>query len=85
MVISPILMEKIVHSYAIEQRLRMIDFLLSQYGHINRSALISFFGISVPQASADIRMYLDIAPGNAAYDAVAKSYIRGGEFSRIYP
>ena len=33
--------------YAIEQRLRLIDFLLHQYGSVNRSALEDYFGVSV--------------------------------------
>jgi hypothetical protein len=39
------------HTYAVEQRLRLIDFLVAQYGHVNRSALCDYFGISEQQAS----------------------------------
>lgn len=70
--------------YAVEQRLRLIDFLLSHYGHINRSALMDYFGISIPQASKDIADYLALAPGNAAYDASAKRYVATAEFKEVY-
>lgn len=70
--------------YAIEQRLRFIDFLLAQYGHVNRSALIEYFGISVPQASKDIDDYLAIANGNAVYDKNAKRYVRTANFKEVY-
>lgn len=66
-------------------RLRFIDFLLEQYGTINRSALCNYFGISVPQASNDIRAYLKRAPENMVYDNSAKMYRRGDEFKRVWP
>lgn len=72
-------------SYAIEQRLRLFEFLLAQYGYVNRSALTDFFGISTPQASLDIRAYLERAPGNACYDPRAKTYCRTPNFQRIWP
>ena len=70
--------------YAIEQRLRMIDFLLNQYGSVNRSALEDYFGISTPQASADIAEYLRLAPSNAAYDKGRKTYTRTSAFKRLW-
>lgn len=71
-------------NYAIEQRLRLIDFLLAHYGTINRSALMDFFGVSMPQASIDIREYLRLAPGNACYNASKKTYVRAESFKRIW-
>jgi len=71
-------------SYAVEQRLRFIDFLLAHYGTINRSALVDYFGISVPQASADIKQYLLLAPGNAVYDPSVKVYRHPANFKRYY-
>ena len=40
-----------------ERRLEFIDFRLYWEGRINRSDLIDFFGISVPQASLDLAKY----------------------------
>ncbi|HET6807235.1 MAG TPA: hypothetical protein VFH59_17500 [Frateuria sp.] len=76
--------EGIRRSYAVEQRLRLIDFLLYQYGSINRSALEFFFGISTPQASLDLRAYLALAPDNAVYDKAAKAYVRTERFRLVW-
>lgn len=73
------------HGYALEQRLRMIDFLLVHYGTLNRIALEDYFGVSTVAASRDIQEYLHMAPGNAVYDHRAKLYRRGAAFVRHYP
>jgi hypothetical protein len=71
-------------SYAIEQRLRLIDFLLQHYGTLNRSAIMDYFGVSMPQAALDIREYLAIAPDNMFYDKSAKTYRRSDCFVRVW-
>jgi transcriptional regulator with XRE-family HTH domain len=72
-------------TYAVELRLRFIDFLLHQYGTLNRSAGMDYFGISSPQASRDIHDYIALAPENIVYDTTAKTYIRGANFARVWP
>jgi len=72
-------------SYAVEQRIRLIDFLLFHYGTVRRGALRDYFGISEPQASNDLGLYQELAPGNMAYDMHAKLYRRTDTFERIYP
>lgn len=72
-------------TYAQEQRLRFIDFLMHQYGNINRSAIMDYFGISQPCATRDIQEYIALAPENIVYDKNAKTYVRGANFKRIYP
>lgn len=72
-------------SRAIMERLRFIDFLLSQYGTMNRSAIMDYFGLSSPQASIDIQAYLEHAPGNMDYDQSAKCYRRTEAFKRVWP
>ena len=64
----------------VEQRLEFIDFRLYWEGHINRSDLIDFFGVSVPQASTDLTQYQDAAKSNAVYDKTLKTYVAGPEF-----
>ena len=71
-------------TYAVEQRLRFIDFLLMHYGTLNRIAIMDYFGVSKPQAAIDIREYLSIAPENAIYDKSAKTYRRTEGFKRVY-
>jgi hypothetical protein len=70
--------------YAIEQRLRFIDFLVHHYGQINRGALTDYYGISIPQASLDIGEYLKIAPQNLVYDKTEKTYRKTPEFKRVW-
>jgi hypothetical protein len=69
--------------YAIEQRLRFIDFLLGQYGYINRSALEDYFGITIQQASSDIKQYLGHAIG-VKYNRNTKRYETSGKFERMF-
>lgn len=68
--------------YAEEQRLRLIDFLLGHYGSVRRSAIMDFFGVSQPQASADIKRYMEVAPGNMRYDKSEKAYVKLTAFKR---
>lgn len=60
--------------WGVERRLEFIEFRLYWEGGINRSDLIDFFGVSVPQASKDLSQYQELAPGNMAYDKSEKRY-----------
>ena len=66
--------------WSIERRLEFIDFRLFWEKKVNRSDLVDFFGISVPQASADLGRYQEIASQNLVYDKRAKSYLATPEF-----
>ncbi|MEH2922042.1 WYL domain-containing protein [Samsonia erythrinae] len=68
-----------------ERRLQFIDFRLRWSGHINRTDLTSFFGLSIPQASLDIAKYIELAPNNLAYDRRTKTYTATPTFSAVYP
>lgn len=70
--------------YAVEQRLRFIDFLLNEYGYINRSAITDYFDVSLPQATRDLQQYKSMAPKNAEYSSIEKVYRRTRGFKRIY-
>ncbi|MDC9821695.1 WYL domain-containing protein [Pectobacterium polonicum] len=72
-------------SWGLERRLQFIDFRLRWSGHINRTDLTSFFGLSIPQASLDIAKYLEIAPHNLIYDRRTKTYTATPTFSAVYP
>ena len=60
--------------WGIEQRLEFIEFRLYWEGGINRSEIIDFFGVSVPQASKDLSQYQELAPENMVYDRSQKRY-----------
>lgn len=70
--------------YAIEQRLRFIDFIIDHYKEINRETLMDFFGISSPQATLDLKEYMKIAPDNIFYSFSSKKYLKHPEFKRVW-
>ncbi len=66
--------------WGIERRMEFIEFLLYWEGRFNRKDITQYFGISTPQASADIRRYGELAPGNMLYDKSLKCYLVGDDF-----
>lgn len=67
-----------------DRRLEFIDFRLQWEGRLNRSDLMTHFGISVPQASLDIARYRELAPSNLVYDASARVYVATPNFKPVY-
>ena len=67
--------------WGIERRLEFIELRLFWEGRLNRSDLTRVFGISAMQASADLRRYDAMAPGNARYDRNAKCFVRSTRFA----
>lgn len=70
--------------WGVERRLEFIEFRLFWEGGVNRSDIIEKFDVSVPQASKDLTLYQERAPGNVEYDKSAKRYIASGDFNPIY-
>lgn len=70
--------------WGIERRLEFIDFRLFWEGRINRSDLMDRFGISTPQASADIARYQELASANITYDPSLKRYLATPEFRSVF-
>lgn len=68
-----------------ERRLQFIDFRLQWDGKLNRADLTRFFQISVPQASADISVYSEMALSNLSYDRSSRSYVALPGFTPLYP
>lgn len=66
--------------WGVERRLEFLEFRLYWEGSVNRSDLIEFFGISVPQASKDLSLYQERAPGNIEYDKSEKHYFATANF-----
>ncbi|MFZ3139482.1 helix-turn-helix transcriptional regulator [Polaromonas sp.] len=67
-----------------ERRLQFIDFRLQWDGKLNRADLTKFFQISVPQASMDIRQYMELAPDNLVYDRSSRLYAATPDFSPLF-
>ncbi|MEX0283324.1 MAG: WYL domain-containing protein [Paracoccaceae bacterium] len=70
--------------WGVEQRLEFIEFRLFWEGSINRSDIIDTFGVSVPQASKDLSLYQEHAPGNMEYDPREKCYVAQSKFTLRY-
>lgn len=66
-----------------ERRLAFIDLRLQYDGRVNRKDLQGFFGISIPQASADLDLYKQKAGSNLTYDGSARAYIAEPDFNPI--
>lgn len=66
-----------------ERRLEFIEFRLLWDGTVNRGELVSFFGISIQQASTDLAKYIDLAPDNLEYDRNQKTYRVGKGFKPV--
>lgn len=67
--------------WGVERRLAYLEQRLYWDGSVSRQALIDRFGISVNQASADFARYMEMAPGNMAYDGRAKRYRPTDDFA----
>jgi hypothetical protein len=66
--------------WGVEQRLEFIEFRVFWEGSINRADIVEFFGASVPQASKDLTLYQERAPGNMEYDTRGKRYVAAERF-----
>jgi hypothetical protein len=60
--------------WGVEQRLEFIEFQAMFEGVVNRGDICRQFGVSVPQASADLAQYQERALGNISYNTKAKRY-----------
>jgi hypothetical protein len=70
--------------WGVERRLEFIEFRLLWEGGVNRSDIRNAFDVSEPQASKDLTLYQERAPGNAVYDKTAKRYIASETFQPVY-
>ena len=70
--------------WGIERRLEFIEFRLFWEGGVNRSDIVSEFGVSVPQASKDLALYQEQAPDNIHYDRSRKKYFSQDSFQPKY-
>jgi predicted DNA-binding transcriptional regulator YafY len=70
--------------WGVEKRLEFIEFRLFWEGGINRSDIMERFGVSVPQASKDLSLYEEKAPGNLVYDKRLKRYFASPAFKPVF-
>lgn len=69
--------------WSTKQRIEFIETRLYWEGTISRKDLIEYFDISVPQATKDIKIYMDKASQNIKYDTSAKQYIASDDFKPV--
>ena len=70
--------------WGVEKRLEFIEFRLFWEGGINRADIMDAFGVSVPQASKDLSLYEEKAPGNLRYDKRQKRYLASADFKPVF-
>src|ERR1043165_3073911 len=70
--------------WGVEKRLEFVEFRLFWEGGINRADITDHFGVSVPQASKDLALYEEKAPGNLRYDKSEKRYLASPEFNPVF-
>jgi len=68
----------------VEQRFEFIEFKIFWEGRVNRSDIMNFFGISIPQASKDLSAYQKLAPQNLHYDRSEKCYFASNSFTPCF-
>lgn len=70
--------------HSVQRRLEFIEFRLFWEGQINRSDIVEQFGVSVPQASGDLKRYQESAPDFIRYDSHLKTYRPTERFRPLY-
>lgn len=58
---------------AAEQRLRLIELLLIDFGSVKRETVSKYFGVSAAQATRDLKSYSDMC-GVIGYNSSSKRY-----------
>lgn len=61
-------------TWATDRRLDYIDARLAHHGEVRREHLVTAFGVSMQQSSADIGAFLAAHPGAMSYDKSRKLY-----------
>ena len=67
-----------------QERLFHIDFKLRFFGSVNRSDLVSRFGIKAAAATRDLALYKELAPSNLMYDPKGKTYLQSEGYEPVF-
>src|SRR5665213_2068671 len=70
--------------WGLAQRFEFIEWRVYWTGKVNRGDIVDKFGVSVPQASVDLRDYQEKWPDNIQYDGTEKAYVLQGGFKPRY-
>jgi hypothetical protein len=66
------------------ERLSFIEARLFFFGELRRADVAKRFSRASIQASRDLALYKELAPGNLAYDFHARRYLPGEKFRLIF-
>jgi len=66
--------------WGVARRFEFLEWRAFWLGRVNRGDLEEHFGISKPQASTDLGLYQEVAPGNIEYDSSEKAYVPSADF-----
>lgn len=80
----PAFFKNLRNGQAIQTRLEWLENRIFWVGELNRSDLVVRFETSLQQASADIKLYQELAPNNLRYDTKRKLYVEGGGFEALF-
>ena len=69
--------------WSTRQRIEFIETRLYWEGKISRKDLTEYFDISIPQATKDIKTYMEMVPENIKYDSRAKHYMAPTGFDPV--
>lgn len=75
---------KTIKSAGQRERLWQIDFLARFRGHLTRQDLVDRFDIARSNATRDLTLYRELAPGNLEYNNSDKTYCRASGFAPLF-
>lgn len=61
-------------NWAQQNRMHFISVCLQQYGYINRATIMAMYGVSHPQASADLAAFIGLYPDRISYNKNTRRY-----------
>ena len=71
-------------NYAIEQRQRLIDFLLNYYDSVSREEIKNYFGLEGATVTRDFQLYKRNHPSNTMMNKQSKRWVKLETFVRVY-
>lgn len=71
-------------NYAVEQRMRFIEFIVDNFEFVRPAHVSEYFGLASAQATRDISMYSRLAPNNIFYLPSEKKWVKKNNFDLSY-
>ena len=68
----------------IQNRLRVLEVLLDQYGYVNRKTLCDLHGLETATVSRDIATYRKLSDGSCFYNQATRRIEKLSNFKRLF-